>query len=478
MYTYYVTDATGNVMATYDRAFEESESPSFDYKDKLTLSELHIFGSSRLGMLTPIASKSRMFEGAISETGTPVYDGAEDVFEYHFTGIDYDELSGMVKENTGRYFMTAGKKIYELSNHLGNVNVTITDQKIAIEGATGIVEYYSAEIISITDYYAFGSPMDERVQSAEEYRYGFQNQETDNELWNGAVAYKYRVEDPRLGRFFSVDPLTNKYPWNSSYSFSANRVIAFIELEGAEMETPAYFREGKGYTAAIDNTTTALSNTQIVEKKVELTRQSIISAPLRMFQEIEKSQGTISQYDQPPSMTVRAPNGQTLTSKQAVQQGKNTAETLGIDAAVSIAIGKDIETNEDLSKSGYLAFAAGAFIEFTPIGKILPEASEKAVIGYVKKGGARGLRLTTKQARESAKALGLEEVTWDNVPNNLKRTDGLIKTVVVFKDKTGKFFSPDVTGHKTDYGWKIFDGSIENRKTAIFDGKKFIEVGN
>jgi RHS repeat-associated protein len=66
------------------------------------------------------------------------------------------------------------------------------------------------------------------------YRYGFQNQEHDNELWSGAVSYKYRVEDPRLGRFFSVDPLAAKYPHNSVYAFSENRVVDAVELEGLE----------------------------------------------------------------------------------------------------------------------------------------------------------------------------------------------------------------------------------------------------
>lgn len=47
--------------------------------------------------------------------------------------------------------------------------MVISDQKIAIEGAAGQVAYYTAEIRSITDYYAFGSPMDGRVQSAEGY---------------------------------------------------------------------------------------------------------------------------------------------------------------------------------------------------------------------------------------------------------------------------------------------------------------------
>ena len=48
--------------------------------------------------------------------------------------------------------------------------------------------------------------------------------------------YKYRVEDPRLGRFFSVDPLYAKYPYNSNYAFSENIVINAVELEGLEKD--------------------------------------------------------------------------------------------------------------------------------------------------------------------------------------------------------------------------------------------------
>lgn len=42
------------------------------------------------------------------------------------------------------------------------------------------------------------------------------------------------MHDPRVGRFFAVDPLTAKYPYYTPYSFSGNKVIAFIELEGLE----------------------------------------------------------------------------------------------------------------------------------------------------------------------------------------------------------------------------------------------------
>ncbi len=68
------------------------------------------------------------------------------------------------------------------------------------------------------------------------YRYGFQGQEKDNEIKGEAnsVNFKYRMHDPRIGRFFAIDPLNPKYPWYSPYSFSGNRVINAVELEGLE----------------------------------------------------------------------------------------------------------------------------------------------------------------------------------------------------------------------------------------------------
>ena len=40
--------------------------------------------------------------------------------------------------------------------------------------------------------------------------------------------------DARIGRFLSIDPLAGKYPWNSPYAFSENRVVDSYELEGLE----------------------------------------------------------------------------------------------------------------------------------------------------------------------------------------------------------------------------------------------------
>jgi len=69
------------------------------------------------------------------------------------------------------------------------------------------------------------------------YRFGFQGQEKDDEVKDvtgSSINYKYRIHDPRLGRFLSVDPLSYDYPWNSPYAFSENRVVDGVELEGLE----------------------------------------------------------------------------------------------------------------------------------------------------------------------------------------------------------------------------------------------------
>ena len=146
-----------------------------------------------------------------------------------------------------------GIKYFELSNHtsaplstgLGNVLTTISNRKQEVEdGSSGTIAYYTADtcaeqsrsIISASDYYPFGFAMDGRDYSSDSYRFGFQGQEMDNEIkgTGNSINFKYRMHDPRIGRFFAVDPLAKKYPYNSPYAFSENRLIDGVELEGLE----------------------------------------------------------------------------------------------------------------------------------------------------------------------------------------------------------------------------------------------------
>jgi RHS repeat-associated protein len=75
-----------------------------------------------------------------------------------------------------------------------------------------------------------------RHGSTADYRYGFQGQEKDDEIKGegNSLNYTFRMHDPRVGRFLSLDPLAKQYPHNSPYAFAENRVIDGIELEGLE----------------------------------------------------------------------------------------------------------------------------------------------------------------------------------------------------------------------------------------------------
>ncbi len=100
----------------------------------------------------------------------------------------------------------------------------------------------------INDYYPFGMEMPGRGKDGppNAYRYGFQGQEKDDEIKGegNSLNYKFRMHDPRIGRFLSLDPLAPEYPHNSPYAFSENRVIDGIELEGKEWEYYMYARLG------------------------------------------------------------------------------------------------------------------------------------------------------------------------------------------------------------------------------------------
>jgi RHS repeat-associated protein len=107
------------------------------------------------------------------------------------------------------------------------------------EEADDTLLYYVADVSTAQYYYAFGSVIPEmKYAHVEEgdtavYKFGFNNQELENELGE-YYTFEYRMYDSRIGKFLSVDPLSNNYPWNSTYAFAENRIIDGIDLEGTE----------------------------------------------------------------------------------------------------------------------------------------------------------------------------------------------------------------------------------------------------
>ncbi|MGV1012917.1 MAG: RHS repeat-associated core domain-containing protein, partial [Flavobacterium sp.] len=66
------------------------------------------------------------------------------------------------------------------------------------------------------------------------YQYKYQGQERQDELGLNWDSFKWRNYDYAIGRFMSIDPLAEKYSYQSPYNFSENRVVDSRELEGLE----------------------------------------------------------------------------------------------------------------------------------------------------------------------------------------------------------------------------------------------------
>jgi RHS repeat-associated protein len=130
-----------------------------------------------------------------------------------------------------------GKKRYELSDWLGNVRVVINDRKTPVNIGTTTVGY-KVQVVSVSDYYSFGSEIAERTYEVVKplYRFGFQAQEKDNEIYGkgNTLSFRFRIYNSRIGRFLSVDPLMKNYVYYSPYQFAGNRPIDCIDVEGKE----------------------------------------------------------------------------------------------------------------------------------------------------------------------------------------------------------------------------------------------------
>ncbi len=179
--TQYVRDAAGQLLSVYIDGVQE---------------EVPLYGSSRLGVWNPMALRDTS----------------------HFTAQQ-------------------GEKSYELSNHLGNVYVTLSDKKVGVDSTSDdTVDYYLADVLSVQDYYPYGSTVDGR-NSFGDYRFGFNGMEREEEVNSDKSGYDFgaRLYDSRVARWWSPDPLEAKYPAYSPYVFAVGKPTVFKDYDGRDI---------------------------------------------------------------------------------------------------------------------------------------------------------------------------------------------------------------------------------------------------
>ncbi|WP_299465729.1 RHS repeat-associated core domain-containing protein [uncultured Microscilla sp.] len=67
-----------------------------------------------------------------------------------------------------------------------------------------------------------------------DYRYGFNGKENDQEWGKLIQDYGFRLYNPAIAKFLSVDPLSPEYPFYTPYQFAGNKPIEAIDLDGLE----------------------------------------------------------------------------------------------------------------------------------------------------------------------------------------------------------------------------------------------------
>jgi RHS repeat-associated protein len=218
-YYWYTYESSGIPMAIYKQTYEAQQNA---WKVKFEVEEHNLFGSGRVGVRHG------------DELGKTWQTFTATVANGQFTNLSYTgaNLQPLITHYERRY----GAKQYELSNHLGNVLATVSDKRLVYSASPStatVVDRYLADVLSYSDYYAFGMAQVGRVGG--EYRYGFNGMEMDKEPKGGAgLSYttEFRQYDPRVGRWFSPDEVVKVF--ESPYAGMASNPILYADPSGLD----------------------------------------------------------------------------------------------------------------------------------------------------------------------------------------------------------------------------------------------------
>lgn len=111
-------------------------------------------------------------------------------------------------------------------------------------GSSSYITNLDGEVAQHIEYVPFGEVFIEERNNTWNTPYLFNAKEFDEET--GMHYYGARYYEPRLSLWMSTDPLQEKYPNISSYCYTINNPIRYIDIKGTEVGDPP----GPGYYRA------------------------------------------------------------------------------------------------------------------------------------------------------------------------------------------------------------------------------------
>ena len=274
--------------------------------------EHHIYGSSRVGVhKTDLLMRSRYANGDISIT------------------LDDVEYTSLYR----------GKRYYELSNHLGNVQVVVSDKRISVCDEELEVDYFKPDVLSAMDYYPFGMMMPDRQWYAGSDSSiavnGFNGMRKDNDV-NGvgnSLDFGARIYDSRLGRWFSTDPAEMEFPAEAPYLFAGSSPLQFTDIGGlSKYKVIRIINESTGKVTTLY----VLVDTETLKRVSGSVSDDASSTPGWYWYDVHE----VTQ------ITIKA-NGMVITEELDDELGEKRTETPSWNTSETYANWKKTETSEE-----------------------------------------------------------------------------------------------------------------------------------
>jgi len=235
----------------------------------------------------------------------------------------------------------------------------------------------TAQQLSYTNYYAFGMEMVGKNYSSNSYRYGFNGKEKDDEIKGASGTsydYGFRIYDPRLGRFLSVDPLTKEYPWYTPYQFAGNTPIEAVDIDGLEPgHTQQHDYLGTVPVDAKDNTVIQVSSAEQIITSNNFNPTGVVPPLSIGAPQMEKFGSDLSDI------------GLTMTLMGGATAGIGGGPLAALGAMVAIA-GMGIEITAQAAQGNYGQAIVTAGMEIgggkvvNKLSEVLPKEVKKAVV--------------------------------------------------------------------------------------------------
>ncbi len=226
----YTYDANGNLQ------FDGNRYATFDLYNHLNLPAAYVkYGAGYLEWdydANGTKLQKRSFDNSSVAPGVALSDFAAtpaDETRDYVNGIEYvnNQLEAIYHEE-GRIIKNNGNFEWQwcLKDHLGNTRLLFSDLN-----NDGEIDPAN-ELLSISNYYPFGMSWENNTNTSPLQRHLYNGKELDTDFGLNVLFYGARLHDPALGRFTTLDPLAADFASWSTYHYTYNNPIRFIDPDG------------------------------------------------------------------------------------------------------------------------------------------------------------------------------------------------------------------------------------------------------